>query len=182
MTTASGRGILGGMEREKDLKHELERLEWEFNMLYEVSNAMRSTLKLDQIFYIILTALTSHEGLGFNRAILFLVNEAENVLEGVMGIGPYSPEEAGNIWHAVSQSRMSLDDFIAAYDKFKNDPDSKLNTIVKTIKIPLREDMGILALTILEGMPFEIITEEAKTRVDPELKKLLHTDHFVSVP
>ena len=76
----------------KLLKLELGRLEWEFSLLYEVSNAMRSTLKLDQIFYIILTALTSHEGLGFNRAMLFLVNDKETVLDGVMGIGPHSAE------------------------------------------------------------------------------------------
>ena len=61
--------------KEKDIKQDVERMEWEFSMLYEVSNAMRTTLKLDQVFYIILTALTSHEGLGFNRAMLFLVNE-----------------------------------------------------------------------------------------------------------
>ncbi|MFA5146338.1 MAG: diguanylate cyclase [Candidatus Omnitrophota bacterium] len=170
------------MEKEKNLKQELERLEWEFALLYEVSNAMRTTLKLDQIFYIILTALTSHEGLGFNRAMLFLVNEKENVLEGVMGIGPHSADEAGKIWHAISQRRMTLDDFIAAYDGFKSDRESKLNSIVKGIKIPLREDMGILALTILEGMPFEIITEEAKSRVDPDLRKMLNTDYFVTIP
>ena len=51
----------------------LERIQRELRLLYEVSNAMRTTLKLDQIFYIILTALTSHEGLGFNRAMLFLL-------------------------------------------------------------------------------------------------------------
>jgi len=157
-------------------------MEWEFSMLYEVSNAMRTTLKLDQIFYIILTALTSHEGLGFNRAMLFLVNDKENVLEGAMGIGPHSAEEAGKIWQAIAQSKMTLDDFIAAYDTFKKDQESKLNLIVKGIKFPLREDTGILALTILEGMPFEITTEEAKKKVDPEILKTLNTNYFVTVP
>jgi diguanylate cyclase (GGDEF)-like protein len=151
-------------------------------MLYEVSNAMRTTLKLDQVFYIILTALTAHEGLGFNRAMLFLVNDAENVLEGVMGIGPHSAEEAGKIWYAISQRKMTLDDFMAAYDSFKKDTESKLNTVIKGIKIPLREDMGILALTIMEGMPFEITTEEAKKKVDPHILKALNTEYFVTVP
>ncbi|MBI4975019.1 MAG: diguanylate cyclase [Candidatus Omnitrophica bacterium] len=168
--------------KEEELRRELDRMEWEFSMLYEVSNAMRTTLKLDQIFYIILTALTAHEGLGFNRAMLFLVNEKEGVLEGVMGMGPHSGEEAGKIWHAISQRKMTLDDFIAAYDNFKKDPESKLNSIVKGIKIPLREDMGILALTILEGMPFEITSEEAKSLVDPEMQRMLNTDFFVTVP
>lgn len=170
------------MEKEKDLKRELERMEWEFSMLYEVSNAMRATLKLDQIFYIILTALTSHEGLGFNRAMLFLVNDKENVLEGIMGIGPHSAEDAGKIWHAISMRKMTLDDFVATYDTFKKDPESKLNSIVKGIKIPLREDMGILALTILEGMPFEITSEDAKKKVDPEIARALNTEYFVTVP
>ena len=166
----------------KQLKLELERLEWEFSLLSEVSNAMRSTLKLDQIFYIILTALTSHEGLGFNRAMLFLVNDKETVLEGIMGIGPHSAEEAGKIWHYLSSSKKTLDDFIEAYDTFKRDSESRLNSVVKGIKIPLRENMGILALTILEGMPFEITTQEAKKLVDQNTQKALNTDFFVTVP
>ena len=170
------------MDKEKTLSLELKRLEWEFSLLYEISNVMRTTLKLDQILYIILTALTSHEGLGFNRAMLFLVNEKESVLEGVMGIGPHTAEEAGKIWHAISQRKMSLEDFIASYATFKQDAESKLNSIVKGIKIPLREDMGILALTILEGMPFEITTSEAKNIVDSEIQKTLNTDFFVTVP
>ncbi len=170
------------MEKEKELQLELDRMEWEFSMLYEISNAMRTTLKLDQVLYIILTALTSHEGLGFNRAMLFLVNAKEGVLEGVMGIGPHSAEEAGKIWSYISSSKMTLEDFISAYDTFKRDPDSKLNTIVKGLKIPLREDMGILALTILEGMPFEITTDEAKKMVDPMLIRTLNTNYFVTVP
>ena len=169
-------------ERVKQLEVELERIDSEFSLLYEISNAMRTTLDLDQIFYIILTALTCHEGLSFNRAMLFLVNEKEGVLEGVMGIGPHSAEEAGKIWRAVSGSNKTLEDFIASYDSFKKDPESTLNAIVKGIKIPLREDMGILALTILEGMPFDITTQEAKHLVDPEIQRILNTDFFVTVP
>lgn len=169
-------------EEGKDLKENIERMEWEFSMLYEVSNAMRTTLKLDQVFYIILTALTSHEGLGFNRAMLFLVNEKDNTLEGVMGIGPHSGEEAGKIWRSLSQSEMTLDDFVSAYDNFKRDPESKLNTTVKGMKIPLREDMGVLALTILEGMPFEITTEDARNKVSPDITRMLNTNFFVTIP
>ena len=169
-------------DKDRNLKDEIERLNWEFSLLYEISNAIRTTLKLDQILYIILTALTSHEGLGFNRAMLFLVNEKEGALEGVMGIGPHTAEEAGKIWHYISQSQLTLDDFIASYDTFKKDPESKLNSIVKGIKIPLREDMGILALTILEGMPFEITTQDAKKLVDTDTQKTLNTDFFVTVP
>jgi len=159
-----------------------ERIKRELSILYEVSNAMRTTLKLDQIFYMILTALTSHEGLGFNRAMIFLANERENVLEGRMGIGPHSGEEADKIWKGIEKERLSLEDLLNSYDKFRCDPESKLNTLVKGIKIPLTEDMGILALTILEGMPFEVVTEEAKEKVSHIIKNTLKTDFFVTVP
>ncbi|MBN1354411.1 MAG: sensor domain-containing diguanylate cyclase [Candidatus Omnitrophica bacterium] len=163
-------------------RSEHERIKHEFSIVYEVSNAMRTTLKLDQIFYMILTALTSHEGLGFNRAMIFLVNKNENVLEGKMVIGPHSGEEADTIWKGIEKAKLSLDDLLNSYDKFKRDPESRLNTLVKGIKIPLTEDMGILALTILEGMPFEVTTEEAKEKVTPLIKETLQTEYFVTVP
>jgi len=161
---------------------DLERIKREFSILYEVSNAMRTTLKLDQIFYMILTALTSHEGLGFNRAMIFLVNERENNLEGKMGIGPHSGEEANRIWKGIEQAKLSLEDLLNSYDKFKKDVESKLNTLVKGIKLPITEDMGILALTILEGMPFEVTTDEAKKKVSSLIQNTLSTDYFVTVP
>ncbi len=159
-----------------------DRVKRELRILYEVSNAMRTTLKLDQIFYMILTALTSHEGLGFNRAMIFLVNEDENVLEGKMGIGPHSGEEADKIWRGIEKEDLSFDDLLNSYDRFKRDPESRLNILVKGVKIPLTEDMGILALTILEGMPFEVTTDEARKKVSPLIRNTLNTDYFVTVP
>ena len=70
------------------LKQELERTKIELGILYEISNAMRTTLRLDEILYIILTGVTAHAGLGFNRALLFLINEKDALIEGKMGIGP----------------------------------------------------------------------------------------------
>ena len=159
-----------------------DRIKRELRILYEVSNAMRTTLKLDQIFYMILTALTSHEGLGFNRAMVFLVNEAENVLEGKMGIGPHSGEEADKIWRGIEKEDLSFDDLLNSYDRFKLDPESRLNILVKGVKIPLTEDMGILALTILEGMPFEVTTDEARKKVSPVIRNTLNTCYFITVP
>ena len=72
------------------LQEELDRTHRELTVLYEVSNAMRTTLELNHILYIILTGVTAHTGLGFNRAVLFLVNNQERCLEPQMAIGPES--------------------------------------------------------------------------------------------
>ena len=99
-----------------------------------------------------------------------------------MAIGPHTGEEANRIWKGIEKDKLSLEYLLNSYDKFKNDPESKLNTVVKGIKIPLTEEMGILALTILEGMPFEVITDEAKSKVSSTIRDKLKTNFFVTVP
>ncbi len=160
----------------------VDKLKAGLMVLYEISNAMRTTLKLEQILYIILTGVTSHEGLGFNRAMLFLVNKRKKTLEGKMGIGPSTGEEAKSIWQSIESEKMNLDDLIAVYDKLKIQTDPQLNNIVKSIKIPLKEESGILALTCLEGMPFEIREDSAKEKVKDATLDLLNVTEFVTVP
>ncbi|MBU0684088.1 MAG: sensor domain-containing diguanylate cyclase [Candidatus Omnitrophica bacterium] len=167
-------------------KRELEKLftkaKNELIMLSEITNCIMGSLKLDQVLYTILTALTSHAGLGFDRAMFFIVNKKRETLEGKMAIGPHSAEEADKIWQHVYNQELELNNLLKAYEKFKTDPGSKLNSIVQGIRIPLRVDTGILALTILEGMPFEITTREAKSMANDRIKKWIKMDLFVTIP
>ncbi|MBN1404924.1 MAG: sensor domain-containing diguanylate cyclase [Candidatus Omnitrophica bacterium] len=143
------------------LKKELERAKTELWLLYEISNAMRTTLKLPEVLYIILTAVTSHDGLGFNRAMLFLMDEKEKILEGTMGIGPSDTQEADRIWTHIEKEELTLTKLIKRYhDLKKHVRESRLNSIIKNIKIPLQEKSGILAMTALEGMSFKLNAED----------------------
>lgn len=164
------------------LQKELERAQSELWMFYEISNLMRATLKLNEVLYIILTCVTSHEGLGFNRAMLFLVNERNRTLEGKMGIGPDTAEEADKIWKSIETQKTTLKDLVQAHQTMARRTQSKLDHLVKSIKIPLKENAGILSLTILEGMTFEIITDEVSKKVNDPICSLLKTEHFVTVP
>ncbi len=151
-------------------------------MFYEIGNLMRSTLKLEEILYIILTCVTSHEGLGFNRAMLFLVNERKKTLEGKVGIGPDTADEADKIWKKIEAEKTTLKDLINIYKAFIKRKGSRLDKVVKSVKVPLRESGGILALTVLEGMTFEITTDEVSKKVKDPICALLKTEHFVTVP
>lgn len=162
---------------------QIERTKTELAILYEVSNAMRTTLKLDEILYIILTGVTAHTGLGFNRAVLFLVNEKDSLIEGKMGIGPENAEEANRIWTNIEQEKMGLDDLINAY-KFSNEViESGFNQQVKHIKIPLKEkNGGLLALGVLEGMPLLLNRETMQKYKDDAIISVLETEELVVVP
>lgn len=166
----------------KNLQDVLSKIRAELSIFYEIGNAMRSTLNLDEILFIILTGVTSHEGLGFNRAMLFLVNEEDHSIEGKMGIGPNSIEDARHIWSRMEMERTTLEDLVSRYRSYEKGR-SELDRIVRGIKIPLREDAGVLSLTVLEGMSFEVTNEDArqKTANDRALHAL-RTEYFVTVP
>lgn len=171
------------MEENLKLKQALERAKLELDILYEISSAMRTTLKLDEILYIILTGVTAHLGLGFNRAILFLVNEKDGLIEGKMGIGPENAEEAGPIWGQIEQNQMNLDDLINVYKTSTTVLETGFNQQVKHLKVSLKEkDDGLLTLSVLDGMPLHLTKETIiKHQKDPIIQ-MLKVDELVVVP
>ncbi|MCK4995073.1 MAG: sensor domain-containing diguanylate cyclase [Candidatus Omnitrophica bacterium] len=156
----------------------------ELQMLYEISMAMRSTLRLDEILYIILTSVTAREGLGFNRSMVFLVNEKNNTLEGRMGIGPASEEDANQIWNYIKTTHKTLDDLLSDYKEFGRRTNSLLNNIVKDMNLPIEPASGILAQTVISKSAFEITNKKAKANIkkkDP-LISLFNMEYFIAVP
>lgn len=170
------------VELEK-LKQELERTKNELGILYEISNAMRTTLKLDEILYIILTGVTAHTGLGFNRAILFLVNEKEGIIEGKMAIGPETGEEAGRIWGQIEQEKMDLEDLISAYNSENTVVESGLNRQVRNIKVSLHDtNASLLALVAQEGMHLHLNKESINKYGSTPIIKLINSEELVLIP
>jgi two-component system sensor histidine kinase HydH len=125
----------------------------ELSTLWELNKALLTTVNLERILHLTLTAITIGEGLKFNRAMLFLANEKAHLLEGTMAVGPDSAEEAGRIWDSLSQRKGTLSDTVT---QLYPQGHSLLNSIVKEIQIPLEREQCILSRTLLEGRPFNI--------------------------
>lgn len=58
----------------------------ELTLLYQLSNTMLSTIRLNKLTHLILTAITTPSSHLFERAILFLRNEKTNVLQGMLAV------------------------------------------------------------------------------------------------
>ena len=127
----------------------------ELTILWELSKALLTTINFDHIIEMTLTAITIGAGLGFNRAMLFMVNEKNRSLEGTMAVGPDNAEEAGRIWRYLSQQKGTLSDLVGQIH-LPPEKDSTLNTIVRGIEIPLELENCILSKTVLEGRPSNI--------------------------
>jgi diguanylate cyclase (GGDEF)-like protein len=171
------------MEDLNKLKIELERTKIELKILYEVSNAMRTTLKLDEILYIILTGVTAHTGLGFNRAMLFLVNEKEQLIEGKMGIGPENGEEANIAWTKIEEEKMDLEDLINAFKNTDAILESGFNRQVRNLKVSmLDKNENPLSLAVLEGMPLHLTNQTIHKYRNSPVIRMLESNELLLIP
>jgi len=168
-------------ERMEDLAIEARTKAQELSILYDIGTAMSTTLNLDRLLRIILTAATmGGSGLGFNRAMLLLTNERTNTLQGMMGVGPTSWEEAGRAWGEVSVRHKSLMEWIQTGELFEH-RDSALNTLARSIRVPLTPSEGVLALTVLNKRAYNIINA-ADPIVPQEFRHMLQGNSFATVP
>ena len=142
-----------------EMAQEHEKRVKELSTLGELNKALLTTVNFERILQLTLTAITIGDGLGFNRAMLFLVNEKDHILEGTMAVGPESAEEAGKIWASLSQRKGTLSDLIT---QLSPEGHSALNSIVKGIQIPLEQEECILSRTFLEGRSFNIRFPQSK--------------------
>lgn len=134
------------MEEEiQRLKEELEKLRFQLYFFYELTKAMRLTLKLDEITYIILTGLTAHQGLGFNRAAIFFVDEQAKLIKGFMGIGPLDSKEADEIWHHIEKEKKDLYDLIDDYSRIReNKIKPRFMEFIHSLSFPLDKESGFI--------------------------------------
>ncbi len=154
----------------------------EFSILYDIGTAMSATLNLDRLLRIILTAATmGGSGLGFNRAILLMVNERTNMLQGMMGVGPSSWDEANQAWTEVARRHKSLMEWIQTGELFES-RDSEINKVARSIRVPLDEAEGVLARTVLRKEAINIADAAGDALVKHGLRDLLKVDSFATVP
>jgi PAS domain S-box-containing protein len=142
---------------------------------------MRGTLKLDRLLRTILTAVTMSDGLGFNRAILFLVDENKNCLRGAMGVGPASSEEAFQIWSRLSLEKKTLSDIMQDIETGPLRKDSFLDKLTLSIEIPLSEDT-ILTRAVKERRSFNVLDVKAEPLSDFVVTQQLGTQAYAVAP
>lgn len=172
-------GISRDISEKKMVENELIRKNQELSRLFFINSVVRSTLELDRLLKMILTVVTMGDGLGFNRAILFLADKQSNALRGKMGIGPASPEEARLIW--MSMEGKSLETIIAEIDKGQIAFDSHLDRLSQGLGISLDED-SVLNQCVREKRPFNIQHAKSEPLVTPYMIQMLGAEAFGIVP
>jgi PAS domain S-box-containing protein len=174
-------GISRDISEKKNVEKELVRRNQELSRLFFISSAMRGTLDLDRLLRMVLTAVTMGDGLGFNRAILFLVNDDKKVLKGAMGVGPGSYEEAFHIWDSLSLEKKTLPDIMQEIEVGPSKKDSFFDRLSHGIEIPLTEET-VLTKAVKEKKIFNVEDVAKGHLSDAVLIQQLGTTAYAVVP
>jgi PAS domain S-box-containing protein len=174
-------GISRDITERKIIEKELRRKNKELSRLSFLNAVIRSTLELDKLIRMVLTVITMGDGLGFNRAVLILVNEHDSVLRGMMGVGPANAEEAGRIWNEISTEQKTLQALIDEIERGSFRSDTYLDEVTRTLEIPLGEET-VLSQCVKERRAVNIVDARSHPLVPPILVQRLGINAFGLVP
>jgi hypothetical protein len=133
----------------EDLYMEVIRRSKLMNLLGEVSKIIAHLDKEEDILLAILTVITAKQGLGFNRAFVFLRGQEFDLLRGKYALGPSSAEEADSIWRVLEKDEnLSLDKLVNKGQKLHTLRNSPLTKTTGDLSIPINDLDGV----IIRGM------------------------------
>jgi signal transduction histidine kinase len=162
-------------------KSELEEAIYELSIMGQVSEALSSTSDLDNTLKIILTGVTANQGLGFNRAFLFLMDKPDENLIGTVAIGPGNPEEAGKIWSQLSQTEKTLTDLLNDYNEQENTSSITLTSLIKDWRLPRNID-SIFNQAIEKGQAINVFSSDTLSSLSVDILKRLKTENIAIAP
>jgi len=181
--------VIKDITSRKELEFELRRTILELSKSNELSEILYTTFQPEEIYRILLVAITAGEGLRFNRAFLLLVNERSKVLEGYLAIGPSTEREATAIWNKLQDQYRSLKEILQIYKIEPRGADRSVNEIVRRIRVPLDREDHLLIRPLITKRVYQVMhgvihsSKQYRTDVNGmNLFDLLGNDTFVIVP
>ncbi len=165
----------------KRIEKDLLRKNNELSRLLFISSTMRGTLELDRLLRMVLTAVTMGDGLGFNRAMLLLLDEDKNVIKGAMGVGPANHDEAWEIWSRLSMENKDINTIMNEIELGPLSKDSLMDRLCCGIDVNLDDDT-MLTRAVKEKKPFNVTDVRTEPLSDPVLIQQLGTMAYAVLP
>ncbi len=166
----------------EDLARKNEWMVRNLSTLYQIDSAMMTSTSLKDLPQIILEAITLQEGLGFNRAILFLADEDKKILTPMAWSIQRESDQDNSLKKQENFSGNELSGYFVNRAAQTRNTRQKADEAVHAIKVPLSKDSGVLARTFLEGRAFLVNRVSEDPHINKELAKRLSLDSFASIP
>ncbi len=154
----------------------------QLTLLQRLTHVMQGVVELDRLLHLILTCVTAGPGLGFNRAVLLLVNDDRTFLEGRLGVGPATAEEAGRVWHDLAERAETLEDILSLFEEPKPAAGSALRYLAQQLRIPLSDSTQLPVRALREQRPVVVTQGESDPGVSPQLRSVFWARQVVCAP
>ena len=153
----------------------------EISLLSIVAQSFFQPFSLTDNLLVILTALTSGTGVGFNRAMLFLKDG--ETLRGEMWLGPGSSQEAKSIWEVLSTPGIGYIEIIEYNRSLVGRSRDTLGRKIKTVAFSLGDpDMRAPALAARNREILLVREAAADPLVDRRFVETIGVDEFLCIP
>jgi signal transduction histidine kinase len=155
----------------------------EIKFLREVGLVLQTSLDLDEVLSVAMTAITAGKGFGMNRAFLLMTDKERRNIRGYLGVGPKDYEEAWRTWEDIGRSNFSLKELAKDFQKTKLSSEKvKFHDILGMLTVPL-SDQGHIFNRALRGKK-PILVENALNNPDLDrgLARILGVDCFLIMP
>ncbi len=153
----------------------------EMMLLSIVSQSFFQPFSLEDNLLVILTALTSGSGVGFNRAMLFL--KQGDRLKGEMWLGPRSAEEAGLIWEVLSTPGIGYVEIVEHNRALVRKNEDTLSGRLKGLVYAADEEGALIpAYAACRKEILHVRDAANEPLVDRRFLNLIATDEFLCIP
>lgn len=153
----------------------------ELALLSIIAQSYFQPFSLEDNLLVILTALTSGSGVGFNRAMLFL--RQGNRLKGEMWLGPRSAEEAGLIWDVLSTPGIGYVEIIEHNRTLISKNEDTLTRRINGLLFPLNGDPAVVpGMAALERQILHVREASGEPLIDKRFRELIGVEEFLCVP
>ncbi|RII26933.1 MAG: histidine kinase [Geobacter sp.] len=155
----------------------------EVRFLHELGSVLQSSVDLEEVLSVALTAITAGKGFGMNRAFLLMSDKDRDHLQGYLAIGPRNLEEASQTWNEIAYHDMDLQTLAQSFRLNKLSSErAKFHDILEQLSVPLSDTDNILIRSLTSKKPVLIEDAFHHPDVDPQFARLLGVDNFLLMP
>jgi signal transduction histidine kinase len=155
----------------------------EIKFLHELSTVLQTSMELDEVLSVAMTAITSGKGFGMNRAFLLLADRDRDCLVGHSGVGPRNYEEAWRIWDEVDRSNFSLKQLSRQFYKTKIFSErAKFQDVLEQLQVSLHEEGHVFNRALKERRPILFDTAAGNPDFGGTIAGILGVERFLIMP
>jgi len=155
----------------------------EIRFMHELGFVLQSSVDLEEVLSVALTAITAGKGFGMNRAFLLLADREAGLLKGYLAIGPRNLEEASHTWNEILGNDMDLKTLALNFRQNKLSAErAKFHDILEQLTVPLSSHEHITIKALDSKHPMLIEDAFHHPDVNPNFAALLGVDTFLLMP